>query len=79
MTARPTPVCASVAAAEHTNMPGGGLLLTAVDLAARWQVKPSHVYRLTREGSLPAVRLGRYYRYRIDAIEQFEHGGGLAA
>jgi excisionase family DNA binding protein len=47
-------------------------LLTAEQLAERWQVKPSHVYRLTRDGAIPAVKLGRYYRYRLDAIEQFE-------
>jgi excisionase family DNA binding protein len=34
-----------------------------------------HVYRLTREGAIPAVKLGRYYRYRLDAIERFELGG----
>lgn len=51
-----------------------GQLLTAEDLAERWQVPKSHVYRLTREGRIPAVRLGKYYRYRLDAIEAFELG-----
>jgi excisionase family DNA binding protein len=32
------------------------------------------VYRLTREGRIPVVKLGRYYRYRFDAIERFELG-----
>jgi len=49
-------------------------LLTAEQLAERWQVKAAHVYRLTREGAIPAVKLGRYYRYRLDAIERFELG-----
>jgi excisionase family DNA binding protein len=49
-------------------------LLTAEQLATRWQVPPSHVYRLTREERIPVVRLGRYYRYRLDAIERFELG-----
>lgn len=49
-------------------------LLTADQLAERWQVPKSHVYRLTREGQVPAVKLGRYYRYRLDAIERFELG-----
>jgi excisionase family DNA binding protein len=49
-----------------------GRLLTADELAARWQVPKSHVYRLTREGKLPAVPLGRYYRYRPEAIEAWE-------
>jgi excisionase family DNA binding protein len=47
-------------------------LLTAEQLAARWQVPKSHVYRLTREGRIPTVRLGRYYRYRIAAVEAWE-------
>ena len=47
-------------------------LLTADELAARWQVPKAHVYRLTRDGAIPAVKLGRYYRYRTDAIEAWE-------
>jgi len=49
-----------------------GQLMTAEQLAERWQVATSHVYRLTREGQIPSVKLGRYYRYRLDAIEAFE-------
>ncbi len=51
-------------------------LLTADDLAARWQVPKSHVYRLAREGRLPTVELGRYRRFTIAAVESFEAGGG---
>jgi excisionase family DNA binding protein len=51
-----------------------GPILTAEQLAARWQIKPSAVYRLTREKKIPCVQLGRYYRYRLDSIEQFERG-----
>jgi excisionase family DNA binding protein len=47
-------------------------LLTAEQLAARWQVPKSHVYPLTREGRIPTVRLGRYYRYRLAAVEAWE-------
>lgn len=54
-------------------------LLTAEDLADRWQVPKSHVYRLTREGVIPAVRLGRYYRYKLEAIEAFERNGDGSA
>ncbi len=49
-----------------------GQLLTADQLALRWQVPKSHVYRLAREGAIPVVELGRYRRFRLDAIEQFE-------
>jgi len=51
-------------------------LLRAEDVATRWQVPTSQVYRLTRGGHLPVVRLGRYYRYRLEAVEEFERGGG---
>jgi excisionase family DNA binding protein len=65
------------AATEHTN--GDGRLLTAGNLAARWQLPRSWVYAATRDGRIPTVRLGRYRRYRLDAIEEFEREGGLAA
>lgn len=53
-------------------------LLDADDLAARWGVPRSQVYRLTRSGAVPAVKLGRYYRYDPAAIERFEAEGGCA-
>jgi excisionase family DNA binding protein len=49
-----------------------GRLLTAEEVAHRWQVPRSHVYRLAREGRIPTVELGRYRRWRLDQIEQFE-------
>ncbi len=49
-------------------------LLTAEQLAERWQVPKSHVYRLTREGTIPAVKLGRYRRYSPEVVERFERG-----
>lgn len=52
-------------------------LLTAEQLSDRWQIPKSHVYRLTRSGAVPAVRLGKYYRYRIDDIERWEREGGV--
>lgn len=51
-------------------------LLTADDLAERWAVPTSHVYRLAREGRVPVVELGRYRRFRLEAVEQFERDGG---
>jgi excisionase family DNA binding protein len=47
-------------------------LLTADQLAERWQVRKRLVWNLTKSGDVPAVKLGRYYRYRLDAIEEFE-------
>jgi excisionase family DNA binding protein len=47
-------------------------LLTADQLARRWQVPKSQVYRLARDGRLPTVCIGRYYRFRIDVVEAWE-------
>jgi excisionase family DNA binding protein len=54
----------------------GDRLLTAEELAERWQVSVDQVYRLAKAGRAPAVKLGRYYRFRLDAVEQFERNGG---
>ncbi len=51
-----------------------GQLMTAEQLAERWQIKTSHVYRLARDGKIPVVELGRYRRWRLDAVEAFERG-----
>lgn len=51
-------------------------LLTADDLAERWQVSRSQVYALVRAGKLPTVAIGRYYRFRLDALIEWEQRGG---
>jgi excisionase family DNA binding protein len=57
---------------QHTNT----RLLTADDLSERWGCPRAHVYRLSRSGHLPTVRLGKYRRWRQDAVEAFECDGG---
>jgi excisionase family DNA binding protein len=47
-------------------------LLTADQLADRWQVSKAQVYRLARDGRIPTVAIGRYYRFRVAAIEAWE-------
>jgi excisionase family DNA binding protein len=51
-------------------------LLTAADLADRWGIPQGQVYRLARDGRLASVRLGRYRRFSLPAIEAFEQKGG---
>jgi len=67
----------STPSTHEPGQPLGRQRLTAEDLAQRWQVSESHVYHLTRRGVVPVVRLGRYYRYRVDAIEAWERSGGV--
>jgi excisionase family DNA binding protein len=52
-------------------------LLTADQLADRWQLPRSAVYRLARERRIPVVVLGRYYRFRLDEIERWELNSAL--
>jgi excisionase family DNA binding protein len=48
-------------------------ILTAEELAERWKVEKSFVYRKTRSGEIPRIPLpGKVYRYRLDVIEEFE-------
>jgi len=67
------PAAATVAEGQNA---ARARLLTAADLAERWQVTEHHVYRLAREGRLPVVELGRYKRFRLAVIEAFEAEGG---
>jgi excisionase family DNA binding protein len=46
-------------------------LLTAEEVAEMLRMPKSAIYAMTREGQLPTVRLGRYYRYRSEAIRQW--------
>jgi excisionase family DNA binding protein len=50
-------------------------ILTAEQLAARWQVNKGWVYQKVPRGELPAIPLpGKYVRFRLDTIERFERG-----
>jgi len=61
---------------EVTNRTGS--LLTARDVAELLGVPKTWVYAQSRDGSLPTVRLGRYYRYRREAVQGWvaEHESG---
>ena len=44
-------------------------LLTAQDVADRLGVAPSWVWAQARAGRIPHIRLGRYCRFREEALE----------
>ncbi|HVC08233.1 MAG TPA: helix-turn-helix domain-containing protein [Solirubrobacterales bacterium] len=60
----------------------GGSLLTASQVAQLLGVPKTWVYKQSRKGGIPTVTLGRYRRYRAEAIEawleQLETGHGEA-
>ena len=59
-----------------------GSLLTASEVAELLGVPKSWVYEQSRTGRIPTVALGRYRRYRREAIEawlrEIEHAGAGA-
>ena len=44
---------------------------TVEEVADLMRVSRTTVYRMIREGELPAVRLGRGYRLREDAVHRY--------
>jgi excisionase family DNA binding protein len=58
-------------------------LLTAAEVAAMFGVPKSWVYEQSRRGLIPTVSLGRYRRFREEAIagmvEQLEQRAGRSA
>jgi excisionase family DNA binding protein len=46
-------------------------LMTAEEVAAMLGVPKSWVYSASRRGELPTVTLGRYRRYRAEAVEKW--------
>jgi excisionase family DNA binding protein len=77
LSAASTQVSGSPLNAARASEPGR--LLTADELAERWQVPTAQVYRLARDGRLPAVSIGRYRRFALAAVESWEQSGGAAA
>lgn len=51
-------------------------LLLAKEVAERLNMKVAGVYRETRLGRLPTVRIGRSYRYSPRLLEEFIQSGG---
>jgi len=57
--------------------PTHGRLLTPEQLAVRWGVGKSQVWRLGRDGKVPTVMVGRYMRFRVADVEAWEQNGGV--
>jgi excisionase family DNA binding protein len=48
-----------------------GRLLSAEQVAEMLGVPKSWVYEQSRKGAIPTVTLGRYRRYRAEAVEEW--------
>jgi excisionase family DNA binding protein len=49
--------------------------MTAEDIAAYPIIPVTTIYKLAREGKLPAVRIGKHWRFRIETGEQLSTVG----
>jgi excisionase family DNA binding protein len=49
-----------------------GRILTVSELAEYLHVTKTTIYRALREGKLPGFRVGSDWRFKVDAIEQWQ-------
>jgi excisionase family DNA binding protein len=67
----PLPARRSDSSADQTNTPSNGRLLTAEEAAELLAVPVSWVWRESKAGRLPHVKLGRYYRFSEPSLRAF--------
>jgi len=52
----------------------GHLVLTVAEVADYLRIPTSTLYKLTREGTIPAQKLGKQWRYHKDVIDEWLKG-----
>ena len=50
------------------------MVLTVIDVAEMLSLSPMTVYRLAKKGEIPAVKVGRCWRFTKEAIEKWLSG-----
>lgn len=53
--------------------------MTVEEVAAYLRVKPSTVYDWAKQGKIPAVKMGRLWRFETEKIEEWVRNGGLTS
>ncbi len=48
------------------------LFLSPKDLAERWRVSVAMLYKLARNGELPAMRIGKTVRFKAADVDAYE-------
>ncbi len=67
---------------QTVDLPGNGILgefMTVEDVADMLRINKSTVYRMAKAGRIPATRVGRQWRFRLSALEEFLDAGGDVA
>ena len=57
--------------AGSRDLGGGTGIMTVRQLSSYLQVSHGHVYELARSGRIPAIRLGRTWRFRREQIDRW--------
>ena len=52
--------------------------LTLEEAAKHLKIGKSTIYRLAREGDLPAHRMGRLWKFKKDEVDEWVKAGGAA-
>jgi excisionase family DNA binding protein len=68
------------ASQRHSESSATNRLMTAQQVAELLEVDPSWIYAETRAGRFPHVRVGRYRRFKLSAVERWieDHERGPA-
>uniref|UniRef100_UPI003D8FAF05 helix-turn-helix domain-containing protein n=1 Tax=Gordonia sp. B7-2 TaxID=3420932 RepID=UPI003D8FAF05 len=54
------------------------LFLTTRDVAARWSISERQVREMAQAGEIPAMKLGKLWRFPLDRLERFERAAVAA-
>ena len=49
----------------------GGSIMTVHDIAMYLRLSEAKVYKLAKEGQLPALRVGKSWRFRKDLVDEW--------
>jgi excisionase family DNA binding protein len=63
---------------NRTSERRGDTFLTAEDVLSYLRVNARTVYRLIRDGELPAVRVGRQWRFKQRDLDRWVEAQGIA-
>lgn len=70
--------CKKIPGGKIETMPPDEQIFTVTELSKHLRVHPTTIYRLLRRGLIPGFRVGSTWRFSRAAIEEWEHGNGLA-
>jgi excisionase family DNA binding protein len=56
---------------SENGMSKPGAILTVVEISDYLKIPRSTIYKLVREGKIPAQKIGRHWRFRKEAIDRW--------